>query len=279
MCNLDQTSATSSLDNKEVRRRCDPKLTLSGRDFRRSEVLTTTYKAQLKEKEYVADGTMAFYFEKPAGFQFRPGQYLDVTLINPPETDAEGNIRSFSIASSPAEANLMLATRMRDTAFKRVLRALPFHAEVQVEGPMGSFTLHKNALKPAVFLAGGIGITPFSSILRQAASDKLAQQLYLFYSNRRPEDTAFLKILQELEKENPNFHFIPTMTEMDKSHHPWSGETGSINKGMLTKYLPSLQGPIYYSAGPPKMVAAMQEMLKTAGVDEDDTRSEEFGGY
>ncbi|HLJ28120.1 MAG TPA: FAD-dependent oxidoreductase [Candidatus Angelobacter sp.] len=242
-------------------------------------MLTTIYKAQLKEKEYVAEGTMAFHFEKPAGFQFRPGQYLDVTLLNPPETDAEGNIRSFSIASSPAEVDLMLATRMRDTAFKRVLRTLPFQAELQLEGPMGSFTLHKNASKPAVFLAGGIGITPFSSILRQAASDKLLQDLYLFYSNRRPEDAAFLKILQQLEKDNPNFHFIPSMTEMDKSQQTWSGETGFINKEMLAKYLPSLLGPIYYSAGPPTMVTAMREMLMTAGVDEDDIRAEEFAGY
>lgn len=239
--------------------------------------ISTTFTSRLKEKEPLAEGTMGFYFEKPAGFQ--AGQYLDVTLVNPPETDAEGNIRSLSIASAPEDEHLLVATRMRDTAFKRVLRMASFDLEVKMEGPMGSFTLHNNATKPAVFLAGGIGITPFSSILRHAARARLPHHLYLFYSNRRPEDAAFMNILNALVKENPNFKFIPSMSEMNKSAQKWTGETGFINREMLARHLPSLQGPIYYMAGPPAMVAAMREMLITAGVDEDDLRTEEFAGY
>ena len=241
--------------------------------------ISTTFTSRLKEKEPLAEGTMGFYFEKPAGFQFKAGQYLDITLVNPPETDAEGNIRSLSIASAPEDEHLLVATRMRDTAFKRVLRMASFDLEVKMEGPMGSFTLHNNATKPAVFLAGGIGITPFSSILRHAARARLPHHLYLFYSNRRPEDAAFMNILNALEKENPNFKFIPSMSEMNKSAQKWTGETGFINREMLSRHLPSLQGPTYYMAGPPAMVAAMREMLITAGVDEDDLRTEEFAGY
>jgi ferredoxin-NADP reductase len=103
--------------------------------------------------------------------------------------------------------------------------------------------------------------------------------MYLFYSNRRPEDAAFLDLLSEATKQNPNFHLIATMTEMDKSHREWKGKTGSINKDMLTQHLASLQGPIYYLAGPPPMVAAMRHMLIEAEVDEDDIRTEEFSGY
>src|SRR4029077_11417158 len=121
---------------------------------------STTFKTRLKEKEHLAEGTMGFYFAKPEGFQFKAGQYVDVTLIDPAETDAEGNIRSFSIASAPENEHLLVATRMRDTAFKRVLRMAHADLEVNMEGPIGSFTLHNNAAKPAVFLAGGIGITP-----------------------------------------------------------------------------------------------------------------------
>src|SRR6185369_4376998 len=80
------------------------------------------YKTVLRRKEEIADGTMAFHFEKPGGFVFKAGQFGDFTLINPGETDAEGNIRGFSLASAPYEADLMFATRMRDTAFKRVLK-------------------------------------------------------------------------------------------------------------------------------------------------------------
>ena len=235
--------------------------------------------SKLLRREEVAEGTMAFHFEKPAGFHFKPGQSADITLSDPPETDAEGNIRTFSIASPPFENELVFATRMRDTAFKRSLKKVPLGTEVTIAPAAGSFTLHKNPAKPAVFLAGGIGITPFFSIVRQADRDHLPQALYLFYSNRRPEDAAFLDTLQALEKTNPNFRLICTMTEMAKSQKEWKGETGFIIKEMLVKYLAHLQGPIYYTAGPPALVAAMREMLIAASVDEDDIRAEDFAGY
>lgn len=238
-----------------------------------------TFSSKLKKRETLAEGTMGFYFTKPADFQFKAGQYMDITLIDPPQTDAEGNIRSLSIASAPEEEHILFATRMRDTAFKRFLKIASIEAEVRLEGPMGSFTLHNNPTKPAVFLAGGIGITPFSSIVRHAAHAKLPHHLYLFYSNRRPEDAAFMPVLQELEKENPNFKFIPSMSEMPKSAQTWNGESGFINRDMLARHLPNLQGPIYYIAGPPAMVEAMRQMLIATGVDEDDLRAEEFAGY
>lgn len=238
-----------------------------------------TNMSALLKRERVAEGTMAFHFNKPQGFEFRPGQSIDLTLTNPPETDGEGNTRTFSIASAPFEANLMVATRMRDTAFKRVLRTMPLGTQVKMDGPGGSFTLHKNAAKPAVFLAGGIGITPFLSVLRNAAHEHLPHELHLFYSNRRPEDAPFLDNLKELAQLNPRFHLVLTMTEMSKSSRPWSGETGFIDGKMLSQHLASLQGPIYYIAGPPAMVAAMRHVLTQSAVDEDDIRMEEFAGY
>jgi ferredoxin-NADP reductase len=237
------------------------------------------YQSKLKSREQVAEGTMAFHFEKPAGFAFQGGQTVDMTMLNPPETDDEGNVRTFSIASPPFENELVFATRMRDSAFKRSLKSVPLGTELKIDGPMGSFTLHKNVKKPAVFLAGGIGITPFMSIVAQAAHDRLPHQLYLFFSNHRPEDAPFLDFLRRLEKDNPNYHFIPTMTAMEKSQRPWQGEQGFINRTMLIKYLNNLNGPIYYLAGPPAMVAAMRKTLLDTKVDEDDIRTEEFAGY
>ena len=237
------------------------------------------YRAKLLSRKEVALGTLAFSLQKPAGFEFKAGQSADLTLLNPPDTDAAGNIRTFSIVSAPSETDLTFATRLRDTAFKRVLRNLPAGAEVKIDGPMGSFNLHKNASKPAVFLAGGIGITPFMSMLREAARQTDPHQLYLFYSNRRPEDTAFLDELTALARKNSRFHLIATMVEMEKSKQSWTGEKGFINAAMLQRHLPGLTGPIFYIAGPPAMVAAMREMLAKAGVDEDDIRTEDFPGY
>jgi ferredoxin-NADP reductase len=243
------------------------------------EIPMAGYGSKLLGRVEVAEGTMAFHFEKPSGFNFKAGQFADVTLTDPPETDAEGNTRTFSIASPPFENDLVFTTRMRDTAFKRSLKKVPLATEVQIASAAGSFTLHKNPAKPAVFLAGGIGITPFFSIVRQADRDRIPHKLYLFYSNRRPEDTAFLDTLQTLETTNPNLHLICTMTEMSKSKKEWKGETALIDKEMLSRHLAILQGPIYYIAGPPAMVAAMQQTLVKAGVDEDDIRAEEFSGY
>ena len=239
----------------------------------------SAHTVELTGRQEIAEGTMAFHFAKRPDFQFRAGQYVDITLLDPVVTDAEGNTRTFSIASAPCDSDLMIATRMRDTAFKRVLRKSNLPLAVKMEGPSGSFVLHRKAEVPAVFLAGGIGITPFLSIIRQATHDRAPHQLYLFYGNRRPEDAAFFDILSEIPARNKNFHLIATMSEMEKSQQAWAGETGFIDKTMLTKYLPTLQGPIYYVAGPPAMVAAMRRMLTEAGVDEDDIRTEEFSGY
>jgi ferredoxin-NADP reductase len=242
-------------------------------------ITTSAHSAQLAKHEEIAEGTMAFHFVKPADFQFRPGQSIDLTLLNPPETDTEGNTRTFSIVSAPFDEDLIVATRMRNSAFKRVLGKAAPGLEVKLEGPSGSFVLPRKAEKPVVLLAGGIGITPFLSMIRQATHDKTPHQIYLFYSNNRPEDAPFLDLLSEAARQNPNFHLIATMTEMSKSRHEWKGETGLINKEMLTKHLTRIEGPLYLLAGPPAMVAAMREMLIDAGVDEDDIRTEEFAGY
>ncbi len=118
------------------------------------------YKVKLKSKREIAEGTMAFYFEKPEGFVYKAGQSADCTLINPAETDAEGNTRALSLASAPYEDDLMFATRMRDTAFKRILKTMEPGTELTLDAPHGSFTLHNNVSIPAVFLTGGIGVTP-----------------------------------------------------------------------------------------------------------------------
>ncbi len=158
--------------------------------------------------------------------------------------------------------------------------------EIKVEGPFGNFVLHNNAGRPAVLLAGGIGVTPFRSIARWAAHQKLPHRILLFYANRRPEGAPFLEELGGLARDNLRFTFIPTMTKMSDSRQPWSGETGYITHELIEKYLkrgPSrgqeLPGPIYYMAGPAAMVAGLRTMLNKAGIDDDDIRTEEFTGY
>jgi len=237
------------------------------------------HEARLVRSEVVAEGTMAFHFSRTPAFSFRAGQNLTMSLIAPPETDGEGDTRTFTIASAPHEPDLMIATRMRDTAFKRVLKAAAAGTTVRIDGPNGEMVLHDDASRPAVFLAGGIGITPFLSMARHAARERLPHHLTLFYSNRRPEDAAFLPELQKLERLNPNYRLVATMAEAEKSAHPWSGETGFIRREMLERHLPDISKPVYYFAGPPAMTMAMSGMLTGMGVAEDSMRYEEFYGY
>jgi len=222
---------------------------------------------------------MAFYFDKPAGFAHQAGQNALFSLVDPPDTDAKGPSRTFSLASAPHEPELMIATRMRDTAFKRVLKSAALGTPVRLDGPSGVMALHADAARPAVFLAGGIGVTPFLSMARHAANNHLPHRITLFYANRRAEDAAFLDELRALEQSNRNYRLVATMSAAQISSQPWKGETGFIRPDMLERYLTDLKSPVYYFAGPPGMAMAMQSMLEGLGVNENDMRSEEFYGY
>ena len=241
------------------------------------------FEVALKEKKHLAEETMAFVFEKPDGFHFQAGQHVRMTLLHAPETDRKGMRRFFSLASSPQENDLVIAMRMGNTAFKRVLRCMQIGDKVRIEimlhNAHDSFVLHDNLSKPAVFLIGGIGIVPAFSVIKDAVERNLQRQMFLFYANRRPEDAPFLDELENMAKQHSSFQCIATMTQTERSARSWEGETGYINHAMLTKYVGDLQSPIYYVAGMSEMVNAMKTLLKDAGVNKEHIRTEDFSGF
>ena len=237
------------------------------------------YQSTLLGRTEVAEGTMAFQFEKPKDFVFKAGQHIDLTLSPSQPRSSNRLTHTFSIASSPFDEELLVTSRMRNTVFKQALSILPIGSGARIEGPMGSFSLHNNTSRPAVFLAGGIGIAPFLSMLSFATVEKLRHPIILFYANRYLEDAAFIDALWKLERANPRFRFVPTLTRMANSNGGWRGKTGHINTEMLLKQVGIMRGPIYYIAGPPTMVAATRRTLSELGVDVDDIRTEEFAGY
>jgi ferredoxin-NADP reductase len=237
------------------------------------------YQSTLLGRTEVAEGTMAFQFGKPKDFVFKAGQYIDLTLLGSHAGSSNGLTHTFSIASAPFEEGLLVATRMRRTGFKQTLSVLPIGTEVRIEGPMGSFSLHNNASRLAVFLAGGIGIAPFLSMVSYATAEKLRHPIILFYANRYLEDAAFIDALWKLERANPRFRLVPTLTRIANNNGAWRGKTGYISSEMLFTQIGILRGPIYYIAGPPTMVAATRRTLVEVGVYEDDIRTEEFAGY
>ena len=176
------------------------------------------YQMTLKNRQSIARDTMAFWFDaNGARYEFRAGQHAD--FVSGSESD---NSRTFSLASSPLDKDsIMIAIRMRKTAFKSELKTAALGTKFIVSRPRGSFTLHRDITRPAVFLAGGIGISPIRSILRSAIQEHLTHKLYLFYSNRKADDAAFIEELQAMAAQNPNFTFVPTVTG-DK--HKTNGE-------------------------------------------------------
>jgi ferredoxin-NADP reductase len=235
------------------------------------------FEAPLIGRELVAEGTMSFTFAMPPGWTFRAGQFVDITLIDPPTTDAAGKTRGFSVSSAPSENVITITTRLRDSAFKRNLQAVPPGTIVRIEGPFGDLQLD-DVSRPAVVLTGGIGVTPFRSMLVEAARNGgLAQRVVLVHSNRRPAEAPFLSELQQLADQDPNLIFVPTMTDLDPADS-WHGERSRIDAQLLRQLLDDVSA-IYYLTGPPGFVRAMSQVLAELGVPKTDIRTEEFSGY
>lgn len=236
------------------------------------------FDSHLIRRELIADATMAFHFAKPDGYRYQPGQSFQLTLVDPaPAEDGRGATREFTIASAPHEDELMIAMRLRDSAFKELLKDAAPGTTVQISEADGDLILHRDTARPAALIAGGIGITPFLSMARHAAHESLQHPLVLFYSNWRPELAAFLPELDALQRANPQFRLVVTMTEPEPQS--WSGETGVIDADLLRRHLPDLADPVYYLAGPPPMALAMLDLLQDLGVDDAAIKSAEFYGY
>jgi ferredoxin-NADP reductase len=232
---------------------------------------------KLLKKESVAKDTMAFHLSKPEDFEFRAGQFANFTLIDPEETDGEGNSREFSLVKPPYEPELMIATRLRDSAFKRVLQDLPVDSEIKMDGPIGGFTLHKTETTPAVFIIGGIGVTPIYSMIAQAIHEQTDHQMTLLHASPTPDDLPLQDGFERLAKDSSAFKYVQVAT--DSAPDDWQGERGRINAEIVQKHVPDLDQPIYYLSGPGGMVEAMRQLLVDLEVNEDKIRTEEFAGY
>ena len=235
-------------------------------------------RARVAEKREVAKGTLLVVFDLLGEeVEFTPGQYFFVTLLDPPYDDERGARRHFSVVTSPNErGRLGFCTRLRDSAFKRLLVELPIGAEAEVEEPKGSFVLPEDTHQRYVFLAGGIGITVFRSMLRYIAEEDLPHRVTLIYSNRDRESTPFLDELSELDQTRDAFQLVLTMTE-DPS---WNGETRRIGPELLRDHLSDdLRSYAYLVAGPPAMVDSIVETLHGAAVPEERISADRFSGY
>lgn len=231
--------------------------------------MPTSYDVALIRKTEVAEGTMEFVIEKPQGFEYRAGQFGDLVLP-PSSSSGPDNKHGFSYASAPYEQHLAMTTRMRSgSAFKNALREVPNGSMIEMLALWGDFTLQKNTRVPAVFIIGGIGITPVRSIIAQATHDKTDHDITLIYANRTPAQAAYTKDFEHFAAGNPNFKFVPVYTSTE----------GHVDAAKIRTQLADIEAPRYYLSGPEGMVQAMRTLLIEIGADEDMIKTEEFEGY
>ncbi len=232
------------------------------------------------KKEKVAEDAYSFYFDRSnIDLDFIAGQYIRMTLdIQNP--DERGSSHYFTISSSPLNKEyLVVTTRIIQSTFKKTLFNLLPGQEVKFFGPMGEFILNQNSKREYVFLAGGIGITPFYSIITYVHQAKINTPITLFVSFTRIEDCIFYEELINISKENPLIKVIYTITHPEGSKISWNGETGRISEDLIKKYIPNVQSSIFYIAGPPKMVESMIKIVQAMGVSEENILKENFTGY
>lgn len=172
-----------------------------------------TYTTRLCSRESKPSDLLLVRFEKPPGFQFRAGQFAEIGLMGSPVLNLEETFRTFSFVSAPSDPSLEFTMRMSSSAFKTTLSTIPLGTQVLLKGPAGALRLHSDESRPAMFLAGGVGIAPFVSILRQAAHNHLGHSFFMFYSSHSHSEMPYLEELSALAASKMvNLQLIPTLT-------------------------------------------------------------------
>ena len=235
--------------------------------------------SRLIDRNLIAEKTMAFLFDKPEGFEFRAGQFCLLGLPDIGFQDQRGLRKPLSIASSPLDNDLMFVAKMSESAFKKTLRKIPAGTAVIIDGPHGSFTLPEDTSIHIVFIAGGIAIIPFRSMVRHVAGAHTGHAITLLYSSRTPQETAFLEELRDLSETNRNIRLVATMTRVPEQSESWNGLTGRIHPAMIMHNCKEWRDAMYYIAGSSEMVDGMKTMLTGMEIKAERIRKEKFTGY
>lgn len=233
------------------------------------------FKIPFIKKEQLNSDTYSFYFKRTEESRdFLPGQFFEIYLqIKDP--DERGRDRVFTCASSPTEKEYyMITTRIIESSFKRELLKLEEGDLVRFSGPWDDLNFDENEKAPQVFLAGGIGITPFYSIVQYMIDKNLQMPTRLFVSWKKRDNMIFHEFFKNAEKILSDFTYIPTITE-----DTWDGEVGRIDDGMIRKYVNEIEDSRYRIAGPEGLVRAMKDLVKSLEVKKDNIIAEEFEGY
>lgn len=230
--------------------------------------MAETITVQVVESCRCGDEILMVRFERPNGYSFRAGQWFRLTL----DTELGVESRTFSHASTPADDWIELTTRLSDSAFKRTLQRLSPGDSAGLGPSGGRLTLAEDADFVA-FLAGGVGIAPLRSMLRDAAQrGRQFRDAVLFYGNRDDTCEPYLSEFEAMAEQG-----VRVVRVLERAPTGWEGETGFITGDIVSRYAQPLDGRQFFIAGPPPMVSAMDSLLDELGVDADLRHEETFG--
>ncbi|HSW88874.1 MAG TPA: FAD-dependent oxidoreductase [Candidatus Saccharimonadales bacterium] len=226
------------------------------------------------KKEKIAKDTYSLYFDRSkVNFDFMPGQYIRISLSIKDKTISH----FFTIASSSLEKNhLMITIKIRESVFKQSLLRLQNNEKVSFYGPLGGFYFDEKDTRERVFLAGGIGVTPFYSMITYVTRKKISIPLTLIASFSSIEEIIYYDELMRIDKEFSNIKIIYTITQPNNG---WHGEVGRISKRLIKKYISDITKPTYYIVGSGEMVNETEELLEKMAVDLENIKIESFTGY
>ena len=210
-------------------------------------------------------------------FEFLPGQHLTYKLDALSFPDERGNRRHFTISSSPSEKGIvMFTTRMRGSGFKETLRHAPIGYELTCDTPLGRFVLPKGKTSRHVFIAGGIGVTPYRSILRHAVDTNVRIEAVMLYHNHSQEEIVFRQELGAISQELSTLTLVHVLSEPEPG---WTGETGEPEEALIRKWVPDPDDSLFWLSGSPSFVLTYRELVKRIGVKDEAIRTEGFVGY
>lgn len=232
-----------------------------------------------KERRQAAANTFEFIFASNKKLHFKPGQYLEWT-VPAQRTDDRGNRRYFTIASSPTEEGIKLGVRMEEksSTFKKILGEMKQGKAIVASQLTGDFTMPDDVQKKLVFIAGGIGITPFRSMIKYLTDKNEKRDIVLFYANKTEDEIAYRDIFEAAQN---TIGLKPVYILSDKTKIPakWSGKIGRIDETMIREIVPDYKERIFYISGPNAMVDAYKQLLRNIGIPHGNIITDYFPGF
>lgn len=230
------------------------------------------FETRVKEIIPRTSNVTSFRFPRPTELDYKPGQFLFVTI----KADGKELAKHFSFSSSPTEKEYIEFTKkFTDSEYSAGLKALKVGDWARIEAPFGSFTFEGEFEKIGM-LGGGIGITPLRSIIKYCTDKQLKTKITLLYGCRTENDIAFRKEFEEMQNQNRNFKVVFTLNEGNPN---WNGNVGFITADMVRREIPDYRDTIFYTCGPPPMVEVMEKLVESLGLPKKQLKREYFSGY